>query len=198
VIQAFIDGIDIRIQRNESVSHIASVASFFLSRIDVLVDNQLDIIIGSGGELAHRASLLKGKIALASAGLAYTIYKETFGSSQFAEMLKRGAHPQMLLWASTSTKNPEYTDTMYVDPLIAPDTISTQPIETIEAYRDHGNPALRIEETAASAAELFASLARVDINIDSITRQLENEGVEKFSFSYDKLIAALEKKCREK
>ncbi len=198
VIQAFIDGIDARIKRNEPVAHIASVASFFLSRIDVLVDRILDDRARSGGEIAQRAASLKGKIALASAGLAYTINKEFFGNAQFAEMSKKGAHPQMLLWASTSTKNPLYSDTMYVDPLIAPETISTQPIETIEAYRDHGNPALRIDTTAASAPEVFDSLARVDINIDSITAQLEHEGVEKFSVSYDKLITALEKKCSGK
>lgn len=198
VVQAYIDGIDIRIQRNESFSHIVSVASFFLSRIDVLVDRLLDERIGSGGEIAHRAASLKGKVALASAGLAYITYKEIFGNSPFTEMSKKGVHPQMLLWASTGTKNPEYPDTMYIDPLIAPETISTQPIETIEAYRKHGNPALRIDQTAASAPEVFDALAKVDINIDNITAQLESEGVEKFSDSYDKLIAALEKKCRGK
>jgi transaldolase len=197
VAQAYIEGIGNRIDRGESVENVVSVASFFLSRIDVLVDRMLDKRIKDGGDIGKRAILLKGKIAVASAVCAYHIYKKIFKDGSFTRLAQKGAHPQRLLWASVSTKNPEYSDTMYVDPLIGPDTISTQPLETIEAYRDHGNPVESIEERFPSAQKDLEELSKVGIEIDTVTAQLENEGVDKFSLSFDKLIATLEKKRTE-
>lgn len=197
VTQSFIDGINARIDRGDPVSDITSVASFFLSRIDASIDQMLETKIKLSGESASRAIALKGKLAIASATMAYGVYKEVFKGPQFAKQTIKGARPQRLLWASTSTKNPTYPDTMYVDPLIAPETISTQPAETIEAYREHGKPALRIDESLSKARGIFDTLASLDINIDSVTARLEREGVEKFSASYGKLIATLEKKQME-
>lgn len=197
VAQAYIEGIGNRIDRGEPVENVHSVASFFLSRIDVLIDRMLEKRITDGGDNGKRASFLKGKMAVASAVCAYHIYKKIFKDGSFARLAQQGAHPQRLLWASVSTKNPQYSDTMYIDPLIVPDTISTQPLETIEAYRDHGNPVACLEESFTSAQKYFEELSKVGIEIDAVTSQLENEGVDKFSLSFDKLIATLEKKRTE-
>lgn len=197
VAQAYIEGIGDRIDRGEPVGNVQSVASFFLSRIDVLVDQKLDKRIADGGDVGKRSSLLKGKIGVASAVSAYHIWKKIFKDGSFARLVQQGALPQRLLWASVSTKNPLYSDTMYVDPLIGQNTISTQPLETIKAYRDHGNPAARLEESFSSAQKNLEELSKIGIEIDAVTAQLENEGVVKFSVSFDKLIAALEKKRTE-
>jgi transaldolase len=197
VAQAYIEGIENRIDRGESVENVQSVASFFLSRIDMLVDRMLDKRIADGGDIGKRSSLLKGKIALASAVSAYHIFKKIFKDRSFARLAQQGAHPQRLLWASLSTKNPQYSDTMYVDALIGPDTISTQPLETIEAFRAHGSPVAHLEESVAAAQKNLDELSKVGIEIDTVTAQLENEGVDKFSVSFDKLIATLERKRTE-
>ena len=194
VAQAYIDGIRSRMIRNEPVEGIASVASFFLSRIDVLIDPMLDRRSGEAGETAQAAAALKGKTGIASAVMAYAMYKEMFGGPAFSEASAKGARPQRVLWASTGTKNPAYSDVMYVDPLIAPDTISTQPQETMKAYREHGNPALRLEQGYDAAQRDLYALSQVGINIDEVTYQLEREGIEKFSESFEKLMEAIERK----
>jgi transaldolase len=170
------------------------VASFFLSRIDVLVDALLEKIRGQGGAKSETAQALRGELAIASAKVAYARYKEIFSSERFQALARQGARRQRLLWASTSTKNPEYQDTKYVEPLIGPDTINTMPLETMNAYRDHGKPAPRLEEGLDHASLVLQRLAGVGIDLDRVTQQLEDEGIEKFNKPYDSLLCTLEAK----
>ena len=143
---------------------VASVASFFLSRIDVAIDPLLEEMIAAGGPKAEKAGRLRGEVAIACAKVAYEIYRELFGGARFAALAERGARGQRLLWASTGTKNPDYPDTKYVEPLIGPDTVNTMPLETIEAYRDHGDPAPRLQEGLEQAHATAALLAEVGID----------------------------------
>ncbi len=174
---------------------IASVASFFLSRIDVMVDAELDARERARQIAPDVASSLRGQIAIASARLAYQKYKAVFGGPRFAKLAAAGARPQRVLWASTGTKNPAYGDTYYVEALIGADTINTVPVATFEAYRDHGRPEPRLEQDVAGASELLEQLARAGIDLHEVTRRLESEGVRKFADSYDKLLAAIAKRC---
>ena len=194
VAEAYIAGIETRLTQGKSVAHIASVASFFLSRIDVLLD---PIIEKHFAKNTEESKQLHGQIAIDSAKMAYQIYKELFNSDRFKKLTKKGAHVQRLLWASTSTKNPAYSDIKYVEALIGPLTVNTLPLETIEAYHDHGAPKARLELDIDKAARLFQRLPELGISIDQATQQLENEGVEKFAKSYDKLIETLKKKSKE-
>lgn len=193
VAEAYISGLERRLADGHPIDRVASVASFFLSRIDVLLDPIFEEKIAGGGPEAEKARRLRGEVAIASAKVAYaTIYRELFSSERFRALADRGARVQRLLWASTSTKNPEYPDTKYVEPLIGPDTVNTMPLETIEAYRDHGNPAPRLEEGVEEAQALLALLPEVGVDLDAATARLIEEGIEKFNQPYDKLLATLE------
>jgi transaldolase/glucose-6-phosphate isomerase len=194
VAEAYIGGLEERMVRGETIDRIASVASFFLSRIDVLVDPMLERRMKDEEAKAEEATSLLGKVASASAKIAYQIYREIFGSERFSKLSKRGAQPQRVLWASTSTKNPNYSDVKYVEDLIGPETINTLTQETLHAYRDHGDPASRIEEGLEEAHQILRQLAEVGIDIDQVTRQLEDEGVEKFNRPYDSLMETLKTK----
>jgi transaldolase len=193
VANAYIEGMELRLGQGLSINHVASVASFFLSRIDVLVDKLLEKAIKQGNH-PDIAQLLHGQIAVSCAKVAYQMYKEIFGSIKFKKLAENGVRPQRLLWASTSTKNPSYSDIKYVEPLIGSETINTMPMETIEAYLDHGDPASRLEEDAAGANHLLARLSDVGIKMDDISAQLENEGIKKFIKPYDSLIERLKEK----
>ena len=182
---AYISGLEKRLYSGEPIQSIASVASFFLSRIDVLIDPLLEKVHDSG---------IQGEVAVASAKMAYQIYKEIFQSERFKKLVPHGANAQRLLWASTSTKNPQYSDVKYVDELIGPDTVNTLPTETLTAYRDHGDPVERLEDDVEHANAVFNKLSECGIDIDQITQQLEDEGVEKFKIAYDKLINAITQK----
>ena len=138
-----------------------------------------------------------GQVAIASAKMAYTIYQEIFGSARFQKLAAQGARPQRLLWASTSTKNPAYPDVKYVEPLIGPDTVNTLPLETLAAYRDHGDPAARLTEGVDRAAGVLQRLPELGLDLDQATQQLEDEGVEKFNQPFDSLMATLKDKRRE-
>ena len=197
VAEAYIKGLEARAAQGRPLSRVASVASFFLSRIDVLLDPGLEKLAAAGGPGARTARDLIGQVAIASARTAYTIYQEIFGSERFKQLAAQGARPQRLLWASTSTKNPAYPDVKYVEPLIGPDTVNTLPPETLEAYRDHGDPAPRLTEGADRAAGVLSRLAELGLDLDQATQQLENEGVEKFNQPFDSLMATLEDKRRE-
>ena len=197
VAQAFIAGMEARSEKNQPLAHVASVASFFLSRIDVLVDPLLEKLIESGGGKADQARRLRGQIAIASARKAYQIYKEIFQGPRFHELAQQGARPQRVLWASTGTKNPDYSDVKYVEALIGPETVNTLPKETMDAYREHGNPAPRLETELEKAAEMFRQLHELDIDIDEVTRQLVDEGIRKFNEPYDSLMTTLEKKRKK-
>jgi transaldolase len=191
VAEAYIAGIETRVAQGKSVKHVASVASFFVSRIDALVDPILEKPEEQGGQEAYLDKTVHGQVAIASAKMAYQIYKEIFGSERFKKLAAQGARTQRLLWASTSTKNPAYSDVKYVEALIGPDTVNTAPMETINAYRDHGNPKPRLEENLHDTRWVFEELPNAGINIDDVTKQLEDEGVEKFNEPFDKLMKTL-------
>ena len=198
VAEAYIAGLEARLDQGKPVKQLASVASFFLSRIDTLVDSLLEKPIARGGKEADLAKKVRGQVAIASAKLAYQMYKELFASDRFKKLAAQGAHPQRLLWASTGTKNPDYSDVKYVDSLIGPDTVNTLPLETLDAYRDHGDPKLRLEENIKEANGIMRQFPDLGISIDTITQQLENEGIEKFNKPFDKLMETLTKKSLER
>lgn len=191
VAEAYIAGIEERVSRGEPVYRITSVASFFLSRIDVLVDSMLKAKTRGEGREAQIAGKLYGQVAIASAKTAYQMYKEIFGTSRWRKLADHGARVQRLLWASTSTKNPEFRDVKYVEALIGPETINTVPMETLDAWRDHGDPRETLEEDLEDAAEVLDLLPEVDIDIDNVTAQLVDEGIEKFNDPFDDLMETL-------
>jgi len=183
VTEAYISGLEDHLAAGEDISEIASVASFFLSRIDVLVDPMLDEK-GLGD--------LKGEVAIASAKKAYEIYQRVFSSERWKKLEAEGAKPQRLLWASTSSKNPAFKDTKYVEALIGANTVDTVPLETIEAFRDHGVAAATLNEGLDKATETMERLKAAGIDIDQITQQLEDEGIDKFNKPFEKLLQAIE------
>jgi transaldolase len=194
VTDAYLSGLEQRAAAGMNVSNVASVASFFLSRIDLLVDPHLEETIKKGGNTGEIAGRLHGETAIASAKIAYEIYRRVFSAERFRKLSQKGARTQRVLWASTSTKNPAFSDVKYVEALIGPDTVNTVPMETLDAYRDHGNPALRLEEHMDKAHETMRLLPEAGIDIKAVTGQLEEEGIEKFSQPFDRLIAAIEEK----
>jgi transaldolase len=191
VAEAYIAGIEARAAQGKPVQHVASVASFFVSRIDALVDPLLEKLAAQGGQQADLAKKVHGQVAIASAKMAYQIFKEIFGSFRFRKLTAQGARVQRPLWASTGTKNPDYSDVKYVEALIGPDTVNTAPMETLDAYRDHGKPKARLEEDVNEARWVLERLPELGIVIDHVTRQLEDEGVEKFDQPFDKLMKTL-------
>lgn len=194
VVEAYISGLEDRLGRGQSVVRVTSVASFFLSRIDVLVDPKLEQAANEGGEKGRIAASLRGEVAVASAKIAYQMYKEIFSTDRFQKLFAHGARPQQVLWASTSTKNPGYSDVKYVEALIGPDTVNTVPMETLRAYRDHGDPAPRLEENVGKAREVLDQLSHVGIELKEVTQQLVEEGIEKFNNPFDKLMTELKRK----
>jgi len=191
VAEAYLAGIEAQAAKGKAAKQVSSVASLFLSRIDTLVDPLLEKIIGQGGEMAVLAKQTRGQVAIATAKMAYQVQKELFGTDRFKKLAAEGALEQRLLWASTGTKNPDDSDVKYIESLIGPDTVSTIPLETFEAYRDHGVPKQSLEESVADAACILARLPEFGINADKIEQQLEDEGVEKFNKPFDKLMATL-------
>jgi transaldolase/transaldolase/glucose-6-phosphate isomerase len=182
VAEAYIAGLEDHLAAGHSIAHITSVASFFLSRIDVLVDPMLD---------EKGAPELKAEVAIASAKKAYEIYKRIFSGPRWEKLAAQGAKPQRLLWASTSSKNPAFKDTKYVEALIGPDTVDTVPLETIEAFRDHGIAENTLEQGLDKATAVLKKLKAIGIDIDKITQQLEDEGVDKFNKPFEKLLQAI-------
>jgi transaldolase len=171
------------------LERIASVASFFLSRIDTAVDGELDRLAKAGGARASEAAQLRGTAAIASARLAYAAYRQSLATDRWRRLAAAGARVQRLLWASTGTKDPSYSDVKYVEPLIGPDTVNTLPLATLRAYHDHGNPEARL--VGASGAAEHAQLAALGIEIEAVAAQLLEEGIAKFVQPYDALLAAL-------
>jgi transaldolase len=167
------------------------VASFFVSRIDVQVDPLLEPIIAQGGKKADVAKKALGQVAIASAKTAYQIYKDIFGGERFKKLVAKGAHAQRLLWASTGTKNPLYSDVKYIEALIGPNTVNTIPMGTLNAYRDHGDPKARLEQNIEEDRRVLERLPELGIDIDVETRQLEDDGVVKFVKPFDKLMETL-------
>jgi transaldolase len=197
VAEAYISGLEARAAKGEPIKKIASVASFFLSRIDTLLDPLIEKFIEPAGEKTEIAKKVHGQVAIASAKTAYQIYKEIFHSNRFKILAEKGALVQRLLWASTSTKNPDYSDIKYIEPLIGPQTVNTVPPEVIKAYRDHGNPQPLIEQNTDEARWFLDRLPELGISIDKMTQQLEDEGVKKFNEPFDILMESLTKKSSE-
>ncbi len=191
VIDAYVAGLEARVAQGLPIRSVASVASFFISRIDALVDPKLDALAARG---ESRAAKLRGETAIASAKLAYQIYRHVFAHERFAALKSHGAQIQRLLWASTSTKDARYSDVKYVEALIGPDTIDTMPMETVVAYRDHGQPQSRLLDQVDQARAVFEELPKLGIDLDAVTQQLEDEGVAKFNQPFDKLMQALQTK----
>jgi transaldolase len=183
VAESYVRGIERLVAAGGDPREVASVASFFISRIDTEADRRLAEIGGHDD--------LEGKLAVANAKLAYQHYKEVFAGPRWDYLAGKGATPQRVLWASTSTKNPAYRDTMYVEELIGPDTVNTMPEQTIRDFQDHGKPAPSLEQGVEQARGLLAELAAAGVDYDDLTDTLEREGVEKFSASFDELLAAL-------
>jgi transaldolase len=183
VAESYTRGLERLIAGGGDPRKVASVASFFVSRIDTEADRRLDEL---GGH-----DQLKGRLAVANARLAYQHYCSVFRGPRWEFLAAKGATPQRVLWASTSTKNPAYQDTLYVEELIGPDTVNTMPEETIGAYQDHGRPQARLQAGIAEARGLLDELARAGVDYDDLTDTLEREGVQKFSDSFEELIAAL-------
>lgn len=186
VAESYIRGVERLVAEGGDPRKVASVASFFVSRIDTEADRRLDEL--------NAPDELKGKLAIANAKLAYAHYLEAFSGPRWEYLAGKGASPQRVLWASTSTKNPAYLDTLYVDELIGPDTVNTMPEETIKAFQDHGEPQPRLENDLEGARRVFAELERVGVDYDDVTDTLEREGVEKFSGSFEELIESLRTK----
>lgn len=191
VAEAYLAGLAARAARGEPLQHVASVASFFVSRIDALVDPLLEKVIAQGAKEADLAKKARGQVAIACAKMAYQIYKEMFWSGRFKELAVQGARVQRLLWASTSTKNPDESDVKYMEALIGPDTINTATLATLDAYRDHGDPKARLEQDVEEARVILERLPELGINLGHVTQQLEDEGVEKFNKPFDKLLQTL-------
>ena len=191
VAEAYLAGLEDRIVEGKSIDRVTSVASFFLSRIDTMIDPVLEEKSLKGGREGLIAASLVGEVAVSSAKMAYRIFREVSRSASFANLVQHGAKVQRLLWASTSTKNPAYSDVKYVEPLIGPDTINTVPMETLHAYKDHGKPVLRLGRGMEKAEKVLKSLPDVGINLDDVTQTLENEGVDKFIKPFDLLMRRL-------
>lgn len=194
VTEAYIEGLEACLAQGKPINQITSVASFFLSRIDTALDPILEKIIQANSSLSEIAREAHGEVAISSAKEAYQIYTEVFGSQRFNVLAQKGARTQRLLWASTSNKNPAYSDVKYIEPLIGENTVSTVPPQTLDAYRDHGNPQLSIGQNIEKARRILTSLPKLGIDMDKVTQQLEEEGVAKFIDPYDKLMGALAKK----
>jgi transaldolase len=189
VAEAYLHGLERLIQAGGDPSPIASVASFFVSRVDTETDKRLDAIGGHDE--------LKGKLAVANAKLAYQEYKRIFSGERWEALAAKGATKQRCLWASTSTKNPAYPDTLYVDELIGPETVNTMPEETIRAFQDHGTPALTLETGIDEAKRVLEELAAAGVDYDDVTKTLEREGVQKFSDSFAELLETIRSKRGE-
>jgi transaldolase/glucose-6-phosphate isomerase len=193
VAEAYLSGLEKYVAGGGDPSHVASVASFFVSRIDSAVDKQLDEKIAKANDPTEKERLaaLKGKVAIANAKLAYQHYKRLFSGARWDKLKAKGAKPQRLLWASTGTKNKDYRDVMYVEELIGPDTVNTVPPATLDAFRDHGTPRDSLQENVEEASRVLAELERSGISLDAITAELVKDGVKLFADAADKLYGAV-------
>ena len=194
VAEAYISALEARVAAGDPIDRIASVASFFVSRIDTLADELLEARAQAGED---RAEDLMGRVAIANAKIAYQHFLEFFKSERFARLEAKGARVQRVLWASTSTKNPDYSDVMYVNHLIGPHTVNTLPDETMDAFRDHGTLAQTVDTGVAEAQAVLDALAAVGVDYDAMTRQLQQEGVDKFVQPYHALLERIEQVCAE-
>jgi len=197
VAEAYMTGIEALLAQKNAVSHVASVASFFVSRIDVRVDPILESVLRDRDHAAELMESLCGHVAIASAKIAYQRYKRLFNTARFKILSDQGARCQRLLWASTAVKNPAYCDVKYIEALIGRDTIDTAPLGLLEAFRDHGVVKASLEEEIFTAARVLKRLPRLGIDMDRVAQQLENEGVAQFNVAFDKLMETLASRVTE-
>jgi transaldolase len=195
VAEAFLSALEARAAKGQDISHIASVASFFVSRIDTLVDSKIDEKLKTAKDAGQIALLesIRGKVAIANARLTYKKYLELFGGPRWKALSSKGAQTQRLLWASTSTKNPKYRDVLYVEELIGADTVDTIPPATFEAFRDHGKLRPSLTENVEGAAKTMADLAKAGISMKEVTDKLVVDGVKLFADAFTTLLAAVGK-----
>jgi transaldolase/glucose-6-phosphate isomerase len=194
VAEAYMAGLEARLGKGQPIDRIASVASFFVSRIDTQIDKKIDARVKAGDRDASALKALRGKVAIANAKLAYAWYQETIAGERWKMLAAKGATPQRLLWASTGTKDPSYSDVLYVDTLIGPDTINTMPIKTMDAFRDHGVVKITLTEDVDGARAVLAEAKRLGLDLDSVTAELVVDGVKQFSDAADALLKAVEAK----
>ena len=197
VIDAYMGGLEDRLAKGGDISGIASVASFFVSRVDTEVDKRLDAIAATGDAATKdRALSLKGRAAIANAKLAYQLFREVFAGERWERLAAKGARLQRPLWASTSTKNPAYRDVVYVEELIGPDTVDTMPPATTEAFKDHGVVERTVDRNVREAQRVMEQLAEIGIDFTDVTNKLLVDGLASFQKSFDSLIAGLERKTK--
>jgi transaldolase len=196
VIQAYLDGLADRLNRGQSIEGIASVASFFISRIESRVDQRLAELIENQPGQASQLQALYGKAAVASGKVAYQVYQEMFadGSKIWRELKNQGASRQRVLWASTSTKDPRYSDVKYIEEMIGPDSVNTVPEQTLEAFRDHGKAELTITKDVEQARQALQTLDEVGVDLEQITQNLEEAGVRSFAEAYDALLDTIQER----
>jgi transaldolase len=195
VIEAYLGGLEELAEAGGDLTEVASVASFFVSRVDTLVDKELQALVDKGGDQADAARERLGTAAIDNAKLAYEVFEQTFQGARWAELERQGARVQRPLWASTSTKNPDYRDVLYVEELVARDTVDTMPLETIEAFADHGEVrGQTAREDLDRAHRLWSDLAELGIDEGEVGWRLEREGVEKFADSYNGAVETIEAK----
>ena len=195
IAEAYVAGLEQLSGNGGDVSKMASVASFFISRIDSAIDKVVEAKLKTSKDPAEQAALnsVQGKVAIANGKLAYQSYLRIFGTDRWKKLAAKGAHTQRVLWASTSTKNPAYSDVMYIEELIGPDTVNTIPPATLDAYRDHGHPRTTLTQNIADAKQVMDTLPKAGISMKEVTDKLTDDGVRLFSEAFDKLLKAIEK-----
>jgi transaldolase len=197
IIDAYMSGLEDRLAAGKPIDHLASVASFFVSRVDTEADKRIDKLLTSASpDQSRRLQALHGRVAVANAKLAYALFRESVAGARWSALAKKGARLQRPLWASTSTKNPAYRDVMYVEDLIGPDTVNTMPLATVEAFRDHGKVERTLDTHLDEERALLAELEALGISLTSVTDQLLVDGIASFQKSFDTLIAQLKEKTR--
>ena len=197
VAEAHLAGLEHFKAHGGDVSKVHGVASFFVSRVDTQIDKQIDERVKAGDAQADELEALRGKVAIANAKIAYQRYIDMIGTSRWKALAEAGASPQRLLWASTGAKDPAYSDVLYVESLIGPDTVNTMPTKTLEAFKDHGKVAATLSEDPDAASDVLIAQKRLGLDLDGVTRQLVTEGVKSFTDSFDKLLAAVKSKRDE-
>ncbi len=191
VAEAFVAGLEKRAGRGEAIDRIASVASFFLSRIDTKIDDAAEAMEKASADEADALAAIKGKVAISSAKASYAWYRDFVASDRWAALAAKGAMPQRLLWASTGTKNPAYSDVLYLDTLIGPDTVNTVPPKTLDAYRDHGTAAATLKADVDGARHVLVETERLGLDLKGVTDTLVLEGVASFAKAFDDLLGAI-------
>lgn len=194
VAEAYMAGLEARLAKGEAIERIASVASFFISRIDARIDKTIDERVNAGDPKSDALKAIRGKVAIANAKVAYAWYRDMIASSRWLDLAAKGAMPQRLLWASTGTKDPAYPDTLYIDTLIGPDTVNTMPLKTLDAFRDHGTVRQTLTEDVGAARHVLAETERLGLRLADVTTALVTDGVRMFSDAADSLLGAVARK----